>query len=117
MPGADQTGQAGFQDMTDNHLAQVFTSALLVSVFGAAIQLSQPPQSSFSSYSPIQTIGGSVGQQTSQLGSEFARKGLSIAPTEQVRSGYNFSIFLTKDVAFAHPWVAGVCGTNSVAPV
>jgi type IV secretory pathway VirB10-like protein len=113
MPGADQSGQAGFHDLTDNHLAQIFTSAILVSVFGAAAQLSQPAGNSFQSYSPVQTAAGAVGQQTSQLGAEFARKGLSIAPTEQVRAGYNFGIFLTKDIAFAKPWIAGVCGSNS----
>jgi type IV secretory pathway VirB10-like protein len=114
MPGADQTGQAGFHDLTDNHLSTIFTSAILVSVFGAAAQLSQPAGNAFQSYSPVQTAAGAVGQQTSQLGAEFARKGLSIAPTEQVRAGYNFGIFLTKDIAFAKPWVAGVCGGNSI---
>ena len=114
MPGADQTGQSGFEDLTDNHLGKIFTSAILVSIFGAAAQLSQPSGNAFQSYSPVQTAAGTVGQQTSQLGSEFARKGLSIAPTEQVRAGYNFGIFLTKDIAFSHPWVAGVCGGNSV---
>ncbi len=114
MAGADQTGQAGFEDLTDNHLGKIFTAAILVSIFSAGVQLSQPSGNSFQSYSPVQTVGSSVGQQTSQLGQEFARKGLSIAPTEQVRSGYNFSIFLSKDIAFAHPWVAGVCGGNSV---
>ena len=114
MPGADQTGQSGFEDLTDNHLGKIFTAAILVSIFSAGAQLSQPAGNSFQSYSPYQTAAGAVGQQTSQLGQEFARKGLSIAPTEQVRAGYNFGIFLTKDIAFSHPWVAGICGGNSV---
>lgn len=114
MAGADQTGQAGFEDLTDNHLFKVFSSAVLVSVFSAAAQLSQPAGNAFQSYSPGQTAAGAVGQQTSQLGAEFARRGLSIAPTEQVRAGYNFGIFLTKDIAFAKPWVARECGGNSI---
>jgi type IV secretion system protein VirB10 len=114
MAGADQTGQAGFEDLTNNHLGKIFTSAILVSVFGAAAQLSQPSGNAFQSYSPVQTAAGAVGQQTSQLGAEFARKGLSIAPTEQVRAGYSFGIFLVKDIAFAKPWVAGQCGGNAV---
>jgi type IV secretion system protein VirB10 len=114
MPGTDQTGQAGFQDQTDNHLGQVFTAAILVSLFGAGAQLSQPPSSAFQQYSPVQTAAGAVGQQTSQLGQEFARKGLSIPPTERIRQGYEFAIMATKDIAFAHPWVAGVCDDNTV---
>lgn len=114
MAGSDQTGQAGFEDLTDNHLVTVFTAAVLVSVFGAAAQLSQPPQSSFSTYSPYQSAAGAVGQQTTQIGAEFARKGLSIAPTEQVRAGYEFGVFLEKDIAFSKPWVAGACEEASV---
>jgi type IV secretion system protein TrbI len=114
MPGADQTGQAGFQDLTDNHLGQVFTAAILVSLFGAAAQLSQPPSSAFQQYSPIQSAAGAVGQQTNQLGAEFARKGLSIPPTERIRQGYEFAIMVMKDIAFEHPWVAGVCDSNVV---
>jgi type IV secretory pathway VirB10-like protein len=115
MPGSDQSGQAGFEDLTDNHLGKIFTSAILVSVFSAGAQLSQPQQSAFSTYSPMQTAAGTVGQQTSQLGVEFARRGLSIPPTERVRNGYNFSIMLTKDVAFTHDWQPGVCGYVRVA--
>lgn len=116
MPGADQTGQAGFEDLTDNHLGKVFTAAILVSVFGAAAQLSQPQQSAFSTYSPTQTAAGAVGQQMSSLGAEFARKGLSIPPTERIRQGYPFAVMLTKDIAFDHPWVDGVCADNEVTP-
>lgn len=109
MPGADQSGQAGFEDITDNHLGKVFTAAILVSVFGAAAQLSQPQQSAFSTYSPVQTAAGAVGQQTTTLGAEFARRGLSIPPTEVVRQGYPFTVMITKDIAFEKPWLDGVC--------
>jgi type IV secretion system protein VirB10 len=109
MPGADPTGQAGFADSTDNHLWKIFSSAILVSLFSAGAQLSQPAQSSLSTYSPMQTAAGAVGQQTSQLGAEFARKGLSIPPTQQIRQGYAFAVMTTKDIAFEKPWVEGVC--------
>jgi type IV secretory pathway VirB10-like protein len=115
MPGSDQSGQAGFEDITDNHLGKIFTAAILVSVFSAGAQLSQPQQSAFSTYSPVQTAAGSVGQQTSQLGAEFARKGLSIPPTERIRNGYDFTIMITKDIAFTHDWHDGVCGPIEMA--
>jgi type IV secretion system protein VirB10 len=114
MPGADQTGQAGFEDITNNHLGKVFTSAILVSMFSAAAQLSQPQQSAFSTYSPTQSAAGAVGQQMSQLGAEFARKGLSIPPTQQIRQGYSFAVMVTKDIAFEKPWVEGVCAPIDV---
>ncbi|MGD0106972.1 MAG: TrbI/VirB10 family protein [Rhodopila sp.] len=116
MPGSDQSGQAGFEDLTDNHLLKIFTSAILVSVFSAGAQLSQPQQSSvLQTYSPVQQAAGTVGQQTSQLGAEFARRGLSIPPTERVRNGYPFTVMLTKDIPFVKPWVEGVCDQIEVA--
>jgi type IV secretory pathway VirB10-like protein len=114
MTGSDQTGQAGFSDMTDNHLGKVFTNALLLSLLSAGIQLSQPPQSSFQQYSPVQSAGGAIGQQMGQLGMEMARKGMSIPPTERIRQGYPFAVMISKDIAFDHPWVDGQCDGNSV---
>jgi len=67
-------------------------------------------------YSPVSNAGGAVGQQMAQLGQEFARKGLSIPPTEQIRNGYPFTVMLTKDIAFDHPWIDGVCEDNEVTP-
>ncbi|HEX2943030.1 MAG TPA: TrbI/VirB10 family protein [Rhodopila sp.] len=116
MPGSDQTGQAGFSDLTDNHLGKVFTSAILMSLFGAGIQLSQPPGSAFQTYNPVQTAGGAIGQQLGQLGQQFAQKGLSIPPTERIRQGYDFAIMVTKDIAWDHDWHEGVCAESTVTP-
>jgi type IV secretion system protein TrbI len=114
MPGADATGQAGFSDITENHYGKIFLNALLVSLFSAGIQLSQPPSSAFQQYNPVQTAGGAIGSQMGQLGMEFARKGMSIPPTQRIRQGYEFAILTTKDIAFSKPWVAGVCGDMSI---
>jgi type IV secretory pathway VirB10-like protein len=114
MPGADQTGQAAFSDITENHYGKIFFNALLVSLFGAAVQLSQPPGSSFQQYNPIQTAGGAIGQQMGQLGAEFARRGLDVKPTQRIRQGYEFTILTTKDIAFSNPWQQGVCGDVDV---
>jgi type IV secretory pathway VirB10-like protein len=111
MAGSDQSGRAGFEDITNNHLGKVFFNAILVSVFGAAVQLSQPPGSALQQYNPIQTGAGAVGSQMAELGQEFARRGLSIPPTEEIRQGYSFSVLVAKDIAFAHPWVDGACGS------
>jgi type IV secretion system protein TrbI len=114
MPGADETGQAGFSDITENHYGKIFLNALLVSLFSAGIQLSQPPGSSFSNYNPTQTAAGAVGQQMGELGSEFARRGMDIQPTQRIRQGYSFSILTTKDIAFSKPWVESDCKPATV---
>jgi type IV secretory pathway VirB10-like protein len=109
MYGADQTGQAGFSDITENHYGKIFLNAMLVSLFSAGIQLSQPPSSALQQYSPVQSAGGAVGQQMGQLGMEFARRGMDIPPTQRIRQGYPFVVMLHKDIPFEAPWQAGVC--------
>jgi type IV secretion system protein TrbI len=47
MPGADQGGYAGFHDQVNNHFWQIFGNAVMLSLFGAGIQLSQPQASGF----------------------------------------------------------------------
>lgn len=42
MPASDQSGYAGFNDKVNNHYAKTFCSALLMSIFSAGVQVSQP---------------------------------------------------------------------------
>lgn len=104
MPGANQSGMSGFKDITNNHYGQVFTNAILLSLFSAGVQLSQPQSRGGYDYSAPQVIGSAMGQQLGQLGMEYARRGLDIPPTNEVRNGYVFSILLTQDIAFERCW-------------
>lgn len=103
-PGMDAEGYSGFQDQTDNHYGQVFTNAILLSLFSAGTQLSQPQATQGENIGPGQIVASSLGQQFGQLGQEFARRGLDIPPTNIVRNGYEFAVILTKDIAFLRPW-------------
>ena len=116
MPGSDQSGYSGFHDITDSHTQQIFLNALLLSAFAAASQVSQGSNySAFGGYNSGQVAAGAVGQQLSTLGEEFARRGLDVPPTEKVRNGYPFTIMVTRDIAFTHPWTAGACGRQEVS--
>ena len=115
MPGSDQSGYSGFHDITDNHYTMIFLNALLLSAFSAGAQVSQQGNySGFGGYNAGQVAAGAVGQQLATLGAEFARRGLDVPPTEKVRNGYPFTIMVTRDIAFAQPWVAGRCGSQEV---
>lgn len=98
MPGADQGGYAGFNDRVNNHYARTFGSALMVSLFGAGVQLSQPQAANGENVSSGQTVAAALGQQVGQLGMEVARKNLNIQPTLEIRPGFRFNVQLTKDV-------------------
>jgi type IV secretory pathway VirB10-like protein len=103
MPGADAGGYAGFEDQVNNHYWKVFGNALLLSIFSAGIQLSQPQAQSGQNYNSQQIIAGALGQQFGELGSEMARRGLNIAPTLEIRPGFTFNVMVTKDVILK-PW-------------
>lgn len=113
MPGTDMGGYAGFNDQVDNHYMRIFGSGLLLSVFSAGIQLSQPQASNGENYSSSQIIAGSLGQQMGQIGMQMAQKNMNIQPTLEIRPGYEFNIMVTKDIILptweGHP-MAGSSG-------
>lgn len=102
MPGTDATGAAGFSDEVNHHLVRVFGSALLLSVISAGVQLSQIPEfgRGFTGPSAGNVLGASVGQQLGQTSSELIRRGMSVAPTIEVRPGYAFNVMVTQDLVF-----------------
>jgi len=104
MGGMDKSGYSGLEDQVDHHYMRIFGSALMVSLFSAGIQLSQPEQNSgslgYSNPSAGQTIAGAVGQNLGQLGIEMSRKNMQIQPTIEIRPGYRFNVMINKDVVF-----------------
>lgn len=99
MPGADPSGYGGFADEVNNHYWRIFGNALLLSVFSAGLQLSQPqPNSTSNGYDSQQIMAAELGRQLGQLGSEMTRRNLDIQPTLEIRPGYRFNVMVTKDI-------------------
>ena len=103
MPGASPSGYAGFHDQVNNHYFRIFGDALLMSVFSAGVQLSQPQASPNSTYSSQQVVAGSLGQQLGQTGQNLINRDISIAPTLKIRQGYKFDVMITRDLVIK-PW-------------
>jgi type IV secretion system protein TrbI len=105
MPGADESGYAGFNDRVDDHFLKTFGSAILLSVVSAGVQLSQGNgNNQTSGLTSQQTIAASLGEQLGQLGQETARRNMQVQPTLEIRPGYRFTIIVTKDIVL-RPWV------------
>ena len=107
MPGADQSGVAGFKDQVDNHYVRTFGQAFLLSLFSAGIQLSQPRGAVQGTYNAQQIGAAAIGQQLGQLGMQLARRNLNMQPTLKIRPGFEFTIAVNKDMAFEEPWKDG----------
>jgi type IV secretion system protein VirB10 len=98
MEGADQGGKAGFHDRVNTHLWSKIGNALLISVAGAGVQLSQPQAVNGQNYNSQQIAAAALGQQFGELGNEYARAGLAIPNTLEIRPGYRFVVMVNKDM-------------------
>lgn len=103
MPGVDQAGAGGFRDKVNNHYGRVFGDALLMSLFAAGIQLSQPEAQVGGSYDSQQIVAASLGQQLGQAGMQITQRNLNIQPTLEIRPGYRFNVMVTRDFV-VRPW-------------
>lgn len=97
MPASDQIGYAGFNDKVNNHYGKAFGSALLMSVFSAGVQVSQPQATNGQNITSGQTMAGAIGQQLGQAGSQIIQRNIRVQPTLQIRAGYRFNVSVTKD--------------------
>src|SRR5712691_3900627 len=106
MPGTDALGAAGFHDQVNNHYLRIFGNALLLSVISAGVQLSQVPDFGRDVRGPTagNVLGAAVGQQLGSTASEFIRRGMTVAPTLEIRPGYPFNVMVTQDVIFPGPY-------------
>ncbi len=108
MPGADLSGFAGLHDQVDNHYFRIYGSALLMSLFSAGMQLSQPNNNT-SNGAPTnqQIIASAMGQQLGQTSTELIQKNINVQPTINIRPGDNFNVLVTRDIPFTGPYNEG----------
>jgi type IV secretion system protein VirB10 len=98
MEGADQGGYAGFHDQVNTHFWSKIGNALLISIAGAGVQLSQGTGQTTNGYNSQQIAAAALGQQFGELGQEYARAGLAIPNTLKIRPGYRFVVMVNKDM-------------------
>lgn len=120
MEGADQGGYAGFHDLVDTHFWSKIGNAILISIASAGVQLSQPQAVNGQNYNSQQIAAAALGQQFGELGQEYARAGLSIPNTLEIRPGYRFVVMVNKDMhlrPYVDHRVAGGTMPMSLSPV
>lgn len=98
MPGTDQAGYAGFSDQVNNHYMKIFGSAFMMSMITGGIAVSSNNTGSQYTQTPSDQMIAAMIQQMGEVGKELIQKNLKIAPTLEIRPGYKFNIFVTKDM-------------------
>lgn len=103
MPGADESGYAGFRDKVNSHFWPTFRNALMLSAITAGVQLAQPKGTNGNAYSSQQMIAAAIGMQMNNLGMQTISRNLNQPPTIQIRPGYVFNVLINKDMILP-PW-------------
>lgn len=103
MPGADESGYAGFRDRVNAHFWPTFRNAFMLSAITAGVQLAQPKATNGNSYSSQQMLAAALGMQMNNLGMQTISRNLNQAPTIQIRPGYVFNVLINKDMLLP-PW-------------
>ena len=111
MPGSDMSGYAGYTDKVNNHYLRIFGSAILMSMITGGMSYSMDSLDNSNSDSDKPTLQNEMGSAlASQLGQatlQILQKNLNIAPTLEIRPGYQFNVIVTKDLVFERPYKAG----------
>ena len=97
----DLRGASGLTGQVDRHRLSAFGDALMLSVVGAGLALSQRrPDRNGSAYpSPGEIMAGSVAAELSRVATEMLRARAGRAPTIQIREGTPFHVFMSGDLA------------------
>lgn len=106
MPAADPAGATGLRDRTNRHLARTFGSALLLSAFTAAAQLSQPGSygGGLRTATAQEVAAGAFGQQINTTASSLIDRELRVPPTLVLRPGMECNVVVTADLVFPGPF-------------
>jgi len=117
MPGADQSGFAGFTDEVDHHYFATFGTAALMSLISAGQMVGQMAAfgggglyGPYGYYQPNQwamageMAGSAASGQFGSVGQQMLGNGMNRAPTIEIRPGYQFNVMVTADLVLPGPY-------------
>jgi len=98
MPGADLSGNAGYQDKVDNHFDRLVGGVVLSSMLSVGATISQGTYSDSDDMSTQQRMAASLGQNVASAGGQITRKNLDIQPSLKILAGQAVNILVNKDM-------------------
>jgi type IV secretion system protein VirB10 len=98
MNGMSQEGAAGFDDQVNNHYLKIFGSALLMGAITGGVATADTTQQNQYIESNRQKMIGALISELGQVAKQMIQKNMNISPTLEIRAGYKFNIFTTKDI-------------------
>ena len=98
MNGLNQQGASGFSDKINNHYLKIFGSAILMGGITGGIATTDTTQQNQFIESNRQKMMGALISELGQVAKQLIQRNMNIAPTLEIRAGYRFNIFTTKDI-------------------
>ncbi|MCY4233583.1 MAG: TrbI/VirB10 family protein [Bacteroidetes bacterium] len=94
LPALDFSGEGGLQDKVNHHRVQRFGSAAMMALVGSATSIA-------TSATANSLVGGSLALELSQSATDQLERGKRRRPTLILRPGYQFLVYVSRDMAFS----------------
>lgn len=98
LPALDQSGEGGLQDKVKHHRIQRFGSVAMLALVGSATSVATATTAG-------SLVGGSLALELSRTASTQLERGKRRMPTLVLRPGYQFLVYVSRDMTFAGPYV------------
>ena len=105
LKGADQSGYSGFKGAVNRHWGSIISSALLVSLLGAGVELAAPTNNgNRDNDDPRSILAENAASAVAEAMSQIIQREASRQPTIKIKPGYRFMIFVQHDIVFPRVW-------------
>ena len=103
--GADQSGYSGFKGKVNRHWGPIISSALMVSLLGAGVELAAPTRNGDRDEDdPRSILAENAATAVAQAITQIIQREANRQPTIKVKPGYRFMIFVQRDILFPRLW-------------
>ena len=103
--GADQSGYSGFKGAVNRHWGSIISSALLVSLLGAGVEIAAPTSNGDrDKEDPRSILAENAATAVAEAMSQIIQREVNRQPTIKIKPGYRFMIFVQRDILFPAAW-------------
>ena len=105
LKGADQSGYSGFKGAVNRHWGSIISSALLVSLLGAGVELAAPTNNGDRDKDdPRSILAENAASAVAEAIAQIIQREANRQPTIKIKPGYRFMIFVQHDIIFPRVW-------------
>ena len=105
LKGADQAGYSGFKGSVNRHWGPIISSALMVSLLGAGVELAAPTNNYGRDTEDARSIlAENAATAVAEAMSQIIQREANRQPTIKVKPGYRFMVFIQHDILFPRVW-------------